>query len=84
MLVTLVYFGTQHSLSLMLADWFWPLQHYSAVNTVAYGYQNWSDSARHALFGSGSWGVRLLVMLTISPSFLIPVLPLVGAAPVED
>jgi hypothetical protein len=78
--VTLVYFGTQHSRSLMLADWFWPLQHYAAANRVPYGYQNWSDSTRHMLFGSGLSGVRLLTGLAVSPVFLIPVLPLVAVA----
>ena len=80
LLVTLVYFGTQHSRSLMLADWFWPLQHYAAANRVPYGYQNWSDSTRHMLFGSGLSGVRLLTGLAVSPVFLIPVLPLVAVA----
>ena len=65
--MTLVYFGTQHSLSLMLADWFWPLQHYAAANRVPYGYQNWSDSTRHMLFGSGPWSVRLMTVQTIAP-----------------
>jgi len=80
LLVVLAYFGAHHSLAPMLADWYWPLQHYSAVNLVPYGYQNWSDSGRQALFGSGSWGVRLLAVLTVSPTFLISVLPLVAAA----
>jgi len=43
-LLTVAYFGAQHSLSLMLADWFWPLHHYSLANHVPYGYQNWSDA----------------------------------------
>ena len=53
-LVTVAYFGAQHCLSLMLADWFWPLRHYSLANHVPYGYQNWSENTRHLLFGSGS------------------------------
>ena len=77
-LITVVYFGTQHSLSLMLADWFWPLHHYSLANHVPYGYQNWSESTRHALFGSGSLAVRAITVLTVSSGFLIPALPLVA------
>jgi 4-amino-4-deoxy-L-arabinose transferase-like glycosyltransferase len=73
--VTLAYFGAQHGLSSMLADWFWPLQHYSAANRVPYGYQNWSESTRHALFGTGSPGMRVLKAVAISPCLLIPVLP---------
>jgi 4-amino-4-deoxy-L-arabinose transferase-like glycosyltransferase len=75
-LVTVAYFGTQHSLSLMLADWLWPLHHYSLANHVPYGYQNWSENARHLLFGSGSLTVRLITIVAISPCFLIPALPL--------
>jgi hypothetical protein len=62
----------------MLADWLWPLQHYSLANRVPYGYQNWSEDTRHALFGVGSVGVRFITMLTLSPCFLIPILPLIA------
>ena len=78
-LVTFTYFAAQHSFSSMLADWFWPLQHYSLANRVPYGYQNWSDSTRHQLFGTGSLLVRIITALTISPCFLVPVLPIIGA-----
>ena len=78
-LVTVAYFGAQHSLSIMLADWFWPLQHYSGANHVPYGYQNWSENARHLLFGSGSLTVRVITIVAISPCFLIPTLPLAAA-----
>jgi 4-amino-4-deoxy-L-arabinose transferase-like glycosyltransferase len=78
-LVTFTYFAAQHSFSSMLADWFWPLQHYSLANRVPYGYQNWSDSTRHQLFGTGSLLVRIITALTISPCFLIPVFPIIGA-----
>jgi 4-amino-4-deoxy-L-arabinose transferase-like glycosyltransferase len=76
--VTLAYFGMRHSLQPMLADWFWPLQHYSMANRVPYGYQNWSDSTRHLLFGTGTLATRLIVVLAVSPLFLVPVLPLVA------
>ncbi len=77
-LATLAYFGAQHSLSLMLADWLWPLRHYSLANHVPYGYQNWSENTRHLLFGSGSLTVRLITIVAISPCFLVPALPLVA------
>jgi 4-amino-4-deoxy-L-arabinose transferase-like glycosyltransferase len=76
--VTLAYFGAQHSLSLVRADWFWPLQHYSLANRVPYGYQNWSESTRHQLFGTGSIGIRLVKIVAVSPCFLVPVLPLIA------
>jgi len=76
LLLTIIYFGSQHSLSLMLADWFWPLHHYSLANHVPYGYQNWSDATRHLLFGSGPLLQRAITILALSPCFLVPVLPL--------
>jgi len=75
-LATVAYFGAQHSLSVMVADWFWPLHHYSLANHVPYGYQNWSDATRHLLFGGGSLMVRAITILAISPCFLVPALPL--------
>jgi 4-amino-4-deoxy-L-arabinose transferase-like glycosyltransferase len=76
--VTLAYFGAQHSLSLLRDDWFWPLKHYSLANRVPYGYQNWSDNTRHQLFGTGSIGVRLVTIVAVSPCFLVPALPLLA------
>jgi 4-amino-4-deoxy-L-arabinose transferase-like glycosyltransferase len=78
LVITLTYFATQNGFSAMVEDWVWPLQHYSAANRVSYGYQNWSDSTRQLLFGTGSFGVRFLKVLAISPCLLVPVLPLVG------
>src|SRR2546428_3846139 len=77
---TLAYFGSQHSLSLMFADWLWPLRHYSLANHVPYGYQNWSDETRQTLFGSDLWAVRAITVLALSPCFLIPLLPIVAVA----
>jgi 4-amino-4-deoxy-L-arabinose transferase-like glycosyltransferase len=77
--IAFAYFASQHAASTMLADWLWPLQHYSRANRVPYGYQNWSDDARHELFGTGSLPERLIKVLAISPCFWIPVLPLIAA-----
>ncbi len=77
-LLTLLYFSATHALSPMLADWVWPLQHYSVANHVPYGYQNWTDGVRHVLFGTGSPGLRLIKLVVISPCFLVPVLPLIA------
>jgi 4-amino-4-deoxy-L-arabinose transferase-like glycosyltransferase len=76
--ITFIYFASQHTTSIMLADWFWPLQHYSTANRVPYGYQNWSDESRHLLFATGSLFERQIKFLAISPCFWIPVLPLVA------
>ena len=78
LLMTVLYFGAQHSLSPMLADWFWPLKHYSRANRVPYGYQNWSESAVRSLFFSGPWLERVVATLTLSPCILVPVLPLIS------
>src|ERR1035437_7913309 len=77
--IAFAYFASQHAASIMLADWFWPLQHYSRANRVPYGYQNWSDDARHELFGTGSLDRKSVKVLAISPCFWIPVLPLIAA-----
>ena len=76
LVATVAYFGAQHSLSLMLADWFWPLKHYSRANHVPYGYLNWSDASRHLFFGSGPLLQRAITVLAISPCFVVPALPL--------
>ena len=76
--LTLGYFASQHVLTAMLADWFWPLKHYSQSNRVPYGYQNWSDATRQELFATGSLAVRAIKMLAISPCLWLPVLPLIG------
>jgi 4-amino-4-deoxy-L-arabinose transferase-like glycosyltransferase len=76
--VTFAYFANQHALSVLLADWAWPFYHYSTVNRVPYGYQDWSDAARQNMFGSGPWLERFTALLTVSPCFVLPVLPLVA------
>ena len=77
-LAVVIYFGIHHSLPAMLADWLWPLQHYSTANRVPYGYQNWSDAARQEMFGGSSILVRILTVLIVSPCLLMPVLPLLA------
>jgi hypothetical protein len=77
-LITLAYFISQHALSAMLADWLWPLQHYSAANRVRYGYSSWSEDTRQMVWESGSWPMRLFKLFVISPIFFVPVLPLLA------
>lgn len=76
-LVTVTYFASQHALIPMLASWFWPLQHYSAANKVPYGYPN---LAQMAVFGAGSWSMRLVEIVLFSPLLWFPILPLFGVA----
>jgi hypothetical protein len=75
--VTLVYFATKHSLTAMLADWFWPLKHYNSVNRVPYGFLPISPSEWHTLH-SGSIIWRLFAVFVLSPSFLVPALPILA------
>ena len=74
--ITVGYFAAHGSLSFMVADCAWPLQHYSAANRVPYGYQNWSESSRALLFEQGSLLKRCIALLVVSPCFLIPALPI--------
>ena len=73
-----LYFGVHHALPAMLRDWVWPLQHYSAVNRVGYGYQDWSNASRRRMFGSGPWLARAVAFFSVIPCFIIPVLPLIA------
>jgi 4-amino-4-deoxy-L-arabinose transferase-like glycosyltransferase len=77
-LLTFTYFYFHHALGALLTDWFWPLQHYSQVNRVPYGHLDWSDQTREMLFHSGSWLWRGLAMFFVSPSLLLPVLPIIA------
>ena len=79
-LLTFLYFANKHALGVMLYDWFWPLRHYSQANRVPFGYGNMSDQAQRVMFGSGSWGFRLFVMLVFSETFWLPILPILGSA----
>ncbi len=79
-IITVVYFGSRHSLREMIADWTWPLAHYSTANRVTYGYQGWSEATRHALFASGPWLARVFYAITFSPALWIPLLPLLAIA----
>jgi hypothetical protein len=78
-LIVFAWFAHERALTPMLADWLWPLHHYSRANSVPYGYQNWSDASRATILSSQGWGPRLLTLLMLAPCFLVPVMPLVGA-----
>lgn len=76
--LTLAYFAAQHALRPMLADWLWPLHHYSLANRVPYGYQSWPEATRAALFGNHSLAHLIPILLVIGPCFIVPVLPLIA------
>ena len=79
LILTFTYFGSRHAISSMFSAWVWPLRHYSAANRVPFGYQNWSDDAREMLFHTGTFGIRAVKWLAVSPGFVVPVLPLIAA-----
>lgn len=76
--ITFIYFGTRGAIGPMKAAWLWPLHHYTQANHVPYGYQNWSDQTRAAIFHSGPVGLRIVKALTVLPDLLVPILPLVS------
>jgi 4-amino-4-deoxy-L-arabinose transferase-like glycosyltransferase len=77
LLVTLVYFAANHALGAMLSDWFWPFQHYNSINRVPYGFLAISGSQRRTLY-SATFAWKLFAWFTLSPTFVVPVLPILG------
>jgi 4-amino-4-deoxy-L-arabinose transferase-like glycosyltransferase len=75
---TILFFAAHRALGPMLDDLLWPFRYYSTANHVPYGYQNWSDTTRVLLFGSGTFLERFIALWAVSPCFLIPVLPLIS------
>jgi 4-amino-4-deoxy-L-arabinose transferase-like glycosyltransferase len=72
------YFASRGALQPMIADWTWPLFHYSESNKLPYGWINISPSGWESLFGSGSWMRRLLSILFMSPCLVWPLIPFVA------
>ena len=62
----------------MFEDWSWAFHHYSVTNNVPYGYTDWSDDARASLFGTHRPFDIFVVILAVSPGFLLPALPIIG------
>jgi Dolichyl-phosphate-mannose-protein mannosyltransferase len=77
-IVTFAYFGSHRTIGVMLQDWFWPFRHYTQANHVPYGWQNWSERTREAIFYTGPAWIRVLKVLAVSPGFIVPVLPLIA------
>jgi 4-amino-4-deoxy-L-arabinose transferase-like glycosyltransferase len=76
--LTFMYFAYHQSTGIMIADWLWPLRHYSGANHVFYGSQNWSDETRQKLFESVPLAMRAFTAFVLSPLFIIPVLPILA------
>lgn len=79
-LITFLYFGSQHAAEEMLRSWFWPLRHYSAANHVPYGFGDLPEETRQSLFHTGSLAMRLVTRLVFSSRSWIPFLPLFAVA----
>jgi 4-amino-4-deoxy-L-arabinose transferase-like glycosyltransferase len=73
---TFAYFASQHATKTMLDAWLWPLQHYTIVNRVPYGFLAIDPAELREMYTSGAWSARLLVIILTSPTFLIPALTL--------
>jgi hypothetical protein len=80
LMATFAYFGSQHATKEMLEAWFWPLQHYSGVNHVAYGAVPMSSAELRDMYFSGPWGERLLSIGFSAPMFLVSLLALLVLA----
>ena len=72
--LTFLYFGIKHTLPQLLADWYWPLTHYSAVNKVSFGFLALDPAQRGDLY-AGTLSSRFLMLLITSPWFIVPVFP---------
>ncbi len=79
LLLTGGYFASQACLSRMLAGWFWPVRHYSAVNWLPYGYLVMSTASWQSLIENSTWAQRFLFVLAVSPYLLIALLPFLAA-----
>lgn len=69
------YWAHAGALREMWNDWLWPVYHYTAANSTFYGilfpyYQDWAD-----IFRNASWLARVFVILILSPSIVIALLP---------
>jgi Dolichyl-phosphate-mannose-protein mannosyltransferase len=77
LLITIGYFASQHSLPQMIADWVWPLRHYSSVNKLPYGWLELTPTNVQEIL-SEPWPIRLCILFILSPYFLVPALPLLA------
>ena len=77
-LATFAYFAWEHSLFLMVADWFWPTLHYSSANSTPYGYT--AALVKLAGLRESPWPTRVVSMFVMGPFFTIPILPIVATA----
>ena len=73
-LFTLIYFGLKHSLPQLLADCFWPLHHYSAINKAPLGFLVLDPAERDTIY-AGTPLSLLLTLLITGPWYVVPVLP---------
>jgi Dolichyl-phosphate-mannose-protein mannosyltransferase len=78
LLLTMGFFASQHSLSIMVHSWLWPLRHYTRANQVPYGWQNWSAESINIIFHDGPLWLRVMKVIAISPGLLVPLIPIVA------
>jgi 4-amino-4-deoxy-L-arabinose transferase-like glycosyltransferase len=76
--LTVAGFASHQALGPMLCGLLWPMRHYSLVNRVPYGWQNWTPLIRQRLFDSPSHVQNVVAVLVVIPYFIVPALPLVA------
>jgi len=77
-ILAVTYFAAHHAVSAFLADIAWPLHHYAPANEVPYGWADWSDQTRQALFHSGDPIQAVVAFVAVIPCFIFPALPLIA------
>jgi 4-amino-4-deoxy-L-arabinose transferase-like glycosyltransferase len=77
-LFTLIYFGLKHSLPQLLADWFWPLHHYTPFNSVPLGFLGLGPAERDAIYAGPPLSLLLALLIT-GPCYMVSVLPVLAA-----
>jgi len=75
--ITAIYFALHGALGALLADVMWPLRHYSAANSIPYGYVTLSPEQFETIRAS-SLPMRIFFALTLSPMILVAAIPIFG------
>ena len=75
----ITYFAGRGALHQMLAAWLWPLSHYTAVNSLPYGYNHMGHALINSLSSSTSLE-RAIIIIVFSAMTLISVLPILTIA----
>lgn len=71
------YFAAHDALGPMFAGWWWPLDHYTAVNKLPFGYLLWGEAFQQA-FSEATPGQRAVMLFPFSGLFMVALLPVLA------